>query len=265
MSESSCFKPLQSFVSFFKRWLSTHWRSLLVLFFGIYLPLQIFLVLALQVWRLGAGGLSWDVSILLAIHATVQERLDVLALRLTQFGTHWGVFPASIALMLVLLFLKQWRSLTYLLITLPGSVLINRIGKEFLHRARPHLWESTFPPEPEFAFPSGHAMSSMTFVAALVILTWGSRWCWLVAILGGLFVGAIGWTRLYLGVHYPSDILAGWMMALAWGVGVNWVLNLGPNTPTTVAEEQAVEEAIHATRRSKRGARVQGLGTGDQR
>ena len=60
-----------------------------------------------------------------------------------------------------------------------------------MHRVRPQLWES---PSPEFdyAFPSGHAMTSMTLVAALVILTWGSVWCWLVLIGGSLFVVAIG-------------------------------------------------------------------------
>jgi undecaprenyl-diphosphatase len=67
-------------------------------------------------------------------------------------------------------------------------------------------------------------MSSMTLVATLVILTWGTYWCWLVLIVGGLFVLAIGWTRLYLGVHYPSDILAGWMVSVGWAVGVSLLI-----------------------------------------
>jgi undecaprenyl-diphosphatase len=64
----------------------------------------------------------------------------------------------------------------------------------------------------------------MTLVTALVILTWGTRWCWLVLVVGGLFVLAIGWTRLYLGVHYPSDIVAGWMASVAWAVGVSLLI-----------------------------------------
>ncbi len=63
-------------------------------------------------------------------------------------------------------------------------------------------------------------MASMMFVVALGVVAWGSRWWNWVLGLGSVFVVAIGWTRLYLGVHYPSDILAGWMLALAWAIGV---------------------------------------------
>ncbi|MBE9019821.1 phosphatase PAP2 family protein, partial [Chroococcidiopsidales cyanobacterium LEGE 13417] len=107
--------------------------------------------------------------------------------------------------------------------TLLGSIIINRTAKVLLHRVRPHLWESPAP-EFDYGFPSGHAMSSMTLVVVLVILTWGSRWRWWVLAAGTIFVLVIGWTRLYLGVHYPSDILAGWMASIAWAVGVSWVI-----------------------------------------
>lgn len=67
-------------------------------------------------------------------------------------------------------------------------------------------------------------MASMSLIAALVILTWGSRWQWWVLIGGGLFVLAIGWTRIYLGVHYPSDILAGWLVSVGWSAGVSVII-----------------------------------------
>lgn len=244
MSQANFVNPFQSFNRFFQRWWSTHWKSTLVLFFLVYLPLQITLILTLEIWHIREGGLSWDTDILLAIHSTVRPSLDRFALIFTKLGTTWGVFPAAIALMLAMLLLRQRKSLTYLLITLPGSAIVNRVAKAFMHRARPSLWESTFPHEPDFAFPSGHAMSSMVFVAVLVILTWGSRWCWFVTILGGLFVVTIGWTRLYLGVHYPSDILAGWMIALAWAVGVNWILNIHAEKIPPFREETTLEEGL---------------------
>ncbi|HEY9751067.1 MAG TPA: phosphatase PAP2 family protein, partial [Allocoleopsis sp.] len=216
-------KLLQTFSRFVQLWLGTHWRSLLLLFLGVFVPLQLFLLLAAQI-QFQEGGLSWDVSILTAIHDTAQAKLDAIALTLTQFGTRWGVFPLSVILIVAMFFWKRWRSLIYLLITLPGAMIINRTAKEFLHRVRPHLWESRFPPEPEFAFPSGHAMASMAFVASLVVLTWGSRWCGWVATFGSVFVVAIAWTRLYLGVHYPSDIVAGWMVSIAWAIAVSLVV-----------------------------------------
>jgi undecaprenyl-diphosphatase len=91
--------------------------------------------------------------------------------------------------------------------------------------------------ELDYGFPSGHAMSSMSFIAALVILTWGTRWCWLVLLSGSLFVVTIGWTRLYLGVHFPSDVLAGWMVSLAWAIGLSLVIRPHLMKPSLVSEE----------------------------
>lgn len=223
MVKANTFKLLQSFLSFFKRLFINRWRSLLVLLIGVYLPLQVFEELAVVV-REQEGGFPWDEPILLAIHRTAQPQLDVLAETLTKFGVFWGVLPAATVIALVLLNQRKWRSLTYLLITLLGNTVINRTAKVLMHRVRPHLWNSPSP-EWDYAFPSGHAMSSMTLVAVLVILTWGAREKrWLVLIAGSLFVLTIGWTRLYLGVHYPSDILAGWVVSVAWAVGVSLII-----------------------------------------
>jgi len=234
MFKSDFWKLVESFLKFLQQLLIAHWRSLLVLLIGVYLPLQVFGELAEEVWE-NEGGFPWDVPILLAIHLTSQPRLDVFATTLTKFGVFWGVFPLSAVIVLVLLRQRQWRSLAYLISTLLGSIIINRTAKVLLHRVRPHLWESPSP-ELDYGFPSGHAMSSMTLVVALIILTWGTRWCWLVLIVGGLFVLAIAWTRLYLGVHYPSDILAGWMVSIAWAVGVSFVIKLHSSKQTKVNE-----------------------------
>jgi membrane-associated phospholipid phosphatase len=222
MSDSKPWKHLQSFVEFLKKLIVVHWRSLVVLLIGVFLPLLGFGMLAEDVWE-NEGGFPWDVSTLLAIHQTASPQLNIFASTLTKLGVFWGVFPAASVLVLVLLNQRRWRSLAYLLTTLLGSIAINRTVKVLLHRVRPHLWDSPAP-ELDYGFPSGHAMSSMTFVAALVILTWDSRWRWPVLMSGGLFVLAIAWTRLYLGVHYPSDILAGWMVSLGWAIGVSLLI-----------------------------------------
>jgi undecaprenyl-diphosphatase len=222
MFNSDVWKHLQTFLTFFKDLLAAHWRSLLLLLVGVYIPLQGFGELAEDIWE-HEGGFPWDVPLLLGIHALARPQLDVFAATLTKFGVFWGVFPIAFAIALVLLLRRQWRSLVYLLTTLLGSIVINRTAKVVLHRVRPHLWESPSP-ELDYGFPSGHAMSSMTLVVALVILTWGSSWCWLISVVGGTFVLAIGWTRLYLGVHYPSDIWAGWMVSIAWAIGVSLLI-----------------------------------------
>lgn len=219
---TNLWERLQSFLGFLKKLLITHWRALLLLLIGVYFPLQGFGELAEEVWE-NEGGFPWDVPILLAIHSTASPLLNDIATALTKLGVFWGVFPVSVAIAVVLLKRRQLRSLAYLLITLLGSIIINRTAKVVLHRVRPHLWQSPAP-ESDYGFPSGHAMSSMTLVAALVILTWDSRWRWTVLLTGSVFVLAIGWTRLYLGVHYPSDILAGWMVSIAWAIGVSLLI-----------------------------------------
>jgi undecaprenyl-diphosphatase len=224
MFNARLWQVLQSFFRFVQQLLMTHWRSLLLLLLGVFLPLQVFGELAEDVWE-NEGGFPWDVPLLLAIHSTANPQLDVVVTMLTKLGVFWGVFPIATVTALLLFNRRRWRSLTYLIVTLLGSIIINRTAKVLLHRVRPHLWESPAP-EFDYGFPSGHAMSSMTLVAVLVILTWGSRWRWLVLIVGTIFVLVIGWTRLYLGVHYPSDILAGWMVSVGWAVGVSLIIRL---------------------------------------
>lgn len=189
-------------------------QSSVALLVGVCFPLAIFLALAIAVWYHGDGFL-WDIPILQAIHLTARPHWDITAHILTQFGVYWGVIPVSVLIGLGLLYTQRWRSLAYLATTLLGSTFLNRTAKVLLHRARPQVWDLVTI-EPEFAFPSGHAMASFSFVAVLVVLTWGTRWRWVAVGSGTLFVLGVAWTRLYLGVHYPSDILAGWMLTLAW-------------------------------------------------
>lgn len=229
---------LQSFFTFLQRLLTQHWRSLLLLLIGVFLPLQFFGELAEEVWE-NEGGFPWDIPTLLAIRSMASPQLDKFALVLTQLGVFWGVFPVAALVSLRLLFNRHWRSLTYVITTLLGSIVINRTAKVLLHRVRPHLWESPAP-EFDYGFPSGHAMSSMTFVMVLVILFWRSRWRWWVVGLGGLFVLAIGWTRLYLGVHYPSDIVAGWTASIAWAIGVSLLIK--PNSPKQLSTQETTPQ-----------------------
>ena len=118
-----------SFLKFFQQLLIAHWRTLLLLLLGVGLPLLVFEQLAVIVWR-NQGGFPWDKSILLSIHATATPQLDRIAVTVTKLGGFKGLFLVATIISLVLLYRRQWRSLTYWLIALSGSRLLETQAKE---------------------------------------------------------------------------------------------------------------------------------------
>lgn len=131
------------------------------------------------------------------------------------------VIMAALSLLITLAFLifRQRRSALFFLLSLGGAVLLNVLMKIVVQRQRPDLWIS-LAPESDFSFPSGHAMGSVALAAALTVLAWQTRWRWPVLIVTSMFALLVCWSRSYLGVHYPSDILAGMVASLAWVGGL---------------------------------------------
>jgi membrane-associated phospholipid phosphatase len=102
------------------------------------------------------------------------------------------------------------------------------------------------------SFPSGHATSSMAFAATAAVLAWPTRRRWPVAIFAGAFTALVGLSRVALGVHYPSDVLGGWALALGC-VALVWlaVCALGPGERRPPAVEPAGTE-LSGRRRFRR-------------
>lgn len=73
------------------------------------------------------------------------------------------------------------------------------------------------------SFPSGHAIGSMAFAAVAVIFGWPTRWRMLLLGVAGLFVAAIGVSAVVAGDHWPSDVIAGWSLALVWVGALYWL------------------------------------------
>ncbi|MDO5611020.1 MAG: phosphatase PAP2 family protein [Pseudomonadota bacterium] len=201
--------------------LRRHGLRLVILFAALLLPLWLFGELADEVRE--GETFFFDKPILQWLHARHSETWDAVFLFFSRIGYEWGVIPIDIALVLVLAFKRKWREGLFAGIALGGSAILNVAAKHYFGRARPSLWES-IEPEGTYSFPSGHAMGSMTLAAVLLLLAWPTRWRWPVIVVMAIFVPMVGISRLYLGVHYPSDILAGWSAALAWVVGVYLVL-----------------------------------------
>lgn len=136
----------------------------------------------------------------------------ILLKGITFLGSFLGLFLVSIFL---LLFYKNKKDLWELYIVSILSVLLNNLLKWIIARPRPPLIHLVA--EKTLSFPSGHAMASFTFYGYLIILIWESKWkkAWKIAstCFLSLLILAIGYSRIYLNVHYVSDVIAGYLIA----------------------------------------------------
>lgn len=172
-----------------------------------------FLVLTALV--LGFGVTGWDSALLRALHAMQSGELTGIMRAVTTLGSLAVLAPLTSAIVILLIVLRRPRAALFVGSCLAGADLLQFALKAVFGRPRPAL----FPPLAHAAnasYPSGHAMVSAAFALALGCLFWGTRWRWTVAIVGALYVMAVSFSRVYLGVHYPSDVLAGWLLSIAW-------------------------------------------------
>ncbi|MEO8743140.1 MAG: phosphatase PAP2 family protein [Lysobacteraceae bacterium] len=208
------------------------WRLLLV-FAGVLLPLWGFGALVDELRE--GEAFAFDAPILLAVHSIASPAFDHVFVFLSAIGYMWGVVPVDVTVILGLALRRHFREGLFAGIAIIGSLFLNIAAKHSFERARPALWQSVKPEIGTYSFPSGHAMGSMTIALVLVLLCWHSRssmaWRWPTAIIATLFVLLVGLSRIYLGVHYPSDILAGWTAASVWVVGVYGLVFYGRLRP----------------------------------
>jgi undecaprenyl-diphosphatase len=167
----------------------------------------------------------FDRAVLLWIHAHSLEWLDGPMRLITALGSYQVVVPLLAAFALVF-YLKGWRlSAIVLLVSTVGGSLLTAVLKAVFGRARPELFDSGYTAS-FYSFPSGHATVAVGFYGTLtLILAYRLRGFarWAVVACGALLVLLIGFSRLYLGVHYPTDVLAGFLAAPLWVVCVGAV------------------------------------------
>ncbi len=168
---------------------------------------------------------QFDRTVLLWIGANSPAWLDGPMRFFTALGYYWVVLPL-LAVATLGLYLVNWRlSAVVLLVSTAGGVVLTTVLKALFRRARPELFDSGYTAS-FYSFPSGHATVAVGFYGALTLmLAYHLRGAprRAVVVVGTAVVLLIGFSRLYLGVHYPTDVLAGYLAAPLWLVSVGTV------------------------------------------
>jgi undecaprenyl-diphosphatase len=156
-----------------------------------------------------------------AFVVSLRGRCDGLMIFLTEVGRGWTLTVITTLAITAMLHVRRQREALFLLFSCGGAGLLNIGLKLFFQRARPVSGVEYLVPTPSsFSFPSGHAMGSAAVFASLVIVLQVVRAPHALQIGGAIaaFVLAlsIGVSRIYLGVHFPSDVLGGQLAAAAW-------------------------------------------------
>ncbi|HEY6554559.1 MAG TPA: phosphatase PAP2 family protein [Vicinamibacteria bacterium] len=165
-----------------------------------------------------------DTAILLWIHRHANVAFDVAALFSWLLGTMWFCAPLTLVAVGVHLRRREGReAVAWLLLAISAAVLTELL-KAAVGRPRPTLWPWLLPTT-GYSFPSGHAIVGAAFYPFLGWLVLRSRDRGGFGYVLGFAIGAfVGVGRMYVGVHWPSDVLAGWAIGLALSLGaIAWL------------------------------------------
>ena len=203
---------------------------------------------------LAGGTQAFDVAILQWLHAHQSPLLTSLMVEMTYLGTGTVVITVVGVAALFLWHTEHKHSARLLLAATIGNILLNGALKLVYHRPRPTVfaWQTV---AVSSSFPSGHAMSATVVygtVAYLLVRLQKHTWAKVLTLSGAIIlILLICLTRLYLGVHYPSDVLGGIIVGVAWAAfcmaTLEASLALGRlRTPKEVLEEAPAPKEVAA-------------------
>lgn len=163
-------------------------------------------------------GIEFDLLGRSYFHQSAAAPITALARVLSLMGSLWILIPLCTAAVVRFMLLRKRRQAVFLGAALAGATVVNDLLKFVVHRSRPEPFFGTAPES--FSFPSGHVAFSASLYGALAFVVAANigrvtlrAGVWVAV---ALLVFAIGWSRIYLGVHYPTDVIAGLLVAIFW-------------------------------------------------
>ncbi|SDX47913.1 undecaprenyl-diphosphatase [Marininema mesophilum] len=157
-----------------------------------------------ETWGLDQLGISWSLNM-------ESPTLTAIMKGVTELGSVKWLLTGTVIVVLILLIRRQVQYAVVVAMGMLGTSGMNTLLKNAYERSRP---ENSLIDADGYSFPSGHSMGAISFFSLLLYLAWKSRLSYPVkVILTGawlLLILLIGWSRVYLGAHYPTDVVAGY-------------------------------------------------------
>jgi membrane protein DedA with SNARE-associated domain/membrane-associated phospholipid phosphatase len=185
----------------------------LTLAFYLIITLTAFFYLATYVHYNPSMDITIDKVVFYLFRSLRSASADSVMLFFTSLGDKKVLIPAIVAVLAWLLWIKRWNTALHALALFILTCVSIVAAKHIVHSIRP--WGIVSSPE-TFSFPSGHSTLSMTFYLGLaILLIHGAhlRYKRCIFVLMMLLVGAIGVSRLYLGAHWFTDVVGGWLLS----------------------------------------------------
>jgi membrane-associated phospholipid phosphatase len=178
-----------------------------------------------EVWEKEA--FSFDTTFLLWIHQFANPVADQVMLAITQLGNPNVVIPIAIITLIFLWLDRHYSEAKFFALACLGGAILNTGLKLVFSKPRPALWQRLIV-ETSYSFPSGHALGALVLYGAVAYLGTAYYPRFAGLIYGGAIALTvlIGFSRLYLGVHWPTDILAGYGIGALWLIICIGMLNL---------------------------------------
>jgi len=175
------------------------------------------LLLALRITSPQDYGV-WDAGILGWLSGLRTPALDQTMLAITWLGSLFVLAPATCLISIRLASQGRHEDAWFLVYSLAGAALLGRLAKWWIERPRPdlHTWLSQLPLDT--SYPSLHALQATAFLLGLALIL-NRKDFWPLAF---VLAATIAISRLYLQVHFPSDIVAGALAAIVWTLSLHW-------------------------------------------
>ena len=145
----------------------------------------------------------------------INDKLTPIVKIITHIGGAKIVFVLTV---LAIILIKGLKNKLFLLTGIVGTAGLNVVLKHIIQRERPNI--NRLIPEKGYSFPSGHSMMSMAFYGMLIFLIFkyvkNTALKWTLIVILTILLSTIGITRIYLGVHYPSDVIGGFLVSLTY-------------------------------------------------